>query len=218
MKKALGILASTAAVGAITAALLIPVTKSSYALDYGEYRLAIAAQDCKLEGEAGYDYQAEKCVWWESRAGYCGCFTHDDEPISKELTAQEVEDLKVTHPNWFRDVGVCEGTTGGKWQRWFQVAPYYCSTDADCPDIGTCHPTLHRCLSAGDWSCVLIKRGMPRILVSHAASKGPLTWALEEKCCVNCTNGCVLTSTEWGICPYCLLDGAGACDSLCLPP
>jgi hypothetical protein len=189
--------------------------RSSYALEYGKYRLAIAHEPCREPGESGYSYQSSKCGWWLTRGGYCGCMTHDDEPLSHELSQAEYDAL----PNsYFRDLGVCEGTIEGQFRRWMQYVVHYCDDDDQCPGESTCNLSNNRCVPAAGWSCALIKRKVPRVLRTYSAAETPIVLALRDVCCADCDpgEGCAVRPGSWGICPYCLLDGAGACDSLCI--
>lgn len=223
MTRVIAIAAAIAA--ATTAAVLLNVgdrkvtdaqITASHALEYGRYRLAIAHMPCRVPGQSGYAYQEEKCGWWLTRGGYCGCMTHDDEPLSHELTPEEYDALPLSY---FVDLGVCEGTIEGQFRRWMQYAPHYCDEDDDCPGEATCNLGANRCVPAPGWTCALIKRKVPRVLRTYSAARTPIVLALRDVCCADCDpgEGCAVRPGAWGICPYCLLDGAGACDSLCIP-
>ena len=191
-----------------------PIIAASNALEYGNFRLAIAHEVCREPGQAGYNYQAEKCAWWLTRGGYCGCMTHDDEPLSHELTQAEYDALP---DSYFVDMGVCEGTVEGQLRRWVLYPPYFCDSDGDCPGASTCELRLNRCIPAAGWTCSVVKRKIPRVIVEYAAAKTPIVLALRDVCCAGCApeETCEVRPGSWKSCPFCLLDGAGACDSLC---
>jgi hypothetical protein len=200
MKKALSIVATTAVVGAVTAGLLLgdppvpaaPVLEAK-ALEYGQWRLAIADRACPSEGEQGWAYLQEHCRLHRTLHGHCLCVTPDEDPLVGELTLAEINALP---DRYFMRVAVCERDDGSR-------SVEYADLDATVPP---------------GWSCVLIADKIPRFVKSYRPLRSLLLQKLQEKCCSSCApeDECAVRPGSWGVCPYCLLDGD--CSSLCEPP
>jgi hypothetical protein len=194
MKKALaGVAALTVVLGgAILTGTYVnsPQPAAAKALQYGEWRLAIADQPCPVEGEAGWNYLQNNCGLHRTVHDHCLCATKEEEDLTGELSQEEYDALPA---KYFRKVAVCDHGDG---VRSVEVA----TLDATTPP---------------GWNCVLIAAKVPKWIMTYRPLRSPLLRKLQQKCCAACAEDCPVRAGTWGQCPYCLLDEN--CEELLCP-
>jgi len=181
------------AAGLVIAGALFFLPKS---IDTSALRLAIADRPCPAEGEPGYTYLRAHCMHHKTVArgdGYCLCTTTESEPLTGEMTVDELPDKVVRR----------------------YVSCRYKDSEADDPDAWrTRHGWWRLNVSPPPgWTNLSCQTLVPRAfrLSVRANLRTPLVEAMQEAC------GAWVSPTHWHCCPDCLHYPAGCppCPSLC---
>jgi len=189
------VIASVLLTGAIGTGILTLLPEAR-TIDTSALRLAIADRPCPAEGEPGYVYLKAHCMHHKTvdrGDGYCLCTTTESEPLTGEMTVEELPD------------SVC---------RSYMSCRFKDSESEDPDQWRTAHRWVRLNATAPDnWTNVSCQTIVPRAfrLAVRANLKTPLVERLQDEC------GPWVTPTHWRCCPDCLHYPAGCppCVGLC---
>jgi hypothetical protein len=144
-------------------------------------RLAVADQACPEEGQPGFAYLHNHCVWHKTRGQWCLCLTHDTDKLTGEVDRADLPNAA------FRRAALCQVPAQG------QVPAHLEFVLAKLTD--TAPP---------GWTCRVM---CPKIL--WAQSQANVKLDLEE-CLETACAPCQITGNSWGRCPECWWDSSCA--------